>query len=964
MSFRPVVVALALACAACPGAVPRYPDDVQASLAHADMRRFETDHLIVYYPANRRAVMERFVLHAERCADALRDAAQVKTGAWNDKMVVVMPDVPYNNAFVTPDLAGYEAAALIPTTNTLDLSTEFGLPPDPGFIACHELTHYVHDKQISGLWHYANLVLGAAYDPQIGYDPWMFEGLAVHYETALNPGVGRARWPIFTGMFAAGYAGQHVGGGEMSEFKRLASVGHHYLVGTMFIRFLSETYGEASLWKAIAAQAHAAEGLFFTGSFKKGFGTSFHTLLDEFDAWCGKTFPVRAVPAGQNQLAALGEDARYARGRDGTEAWIAEDMDAAPHLVVRDARGNELADVGLIDVAPPRKLVEAAPLLVSGLSVTADGQAVWFTVIDAGATEQVTRLVRWTKRGGIDIVASGLGPGATIDPTGRVYYYCAVDGDRWSLAAYDVESRARRTVTDMAPGTYVLGARVSADGTQLVADVFDQQFRARVIDAATGAVKRDIADANPVYDASFLSDGRVMWLGEVDGRFQVFVEGVRVTDAPYATLAAREANGTIRFLDREGWSWNLAEVALPSGIVPVPTTASDAPLPALHAITGMDRGFWAGDHLFYPQIHTPTILYVSTGLPHAGFVLGGGDRLGLQRWSIAGYAQPVLPGLKNGHVRFGADIAYLNEMAAPWSVFAEASLLDWADPIDTDDPNVTVPEERRTRDAILSVQRTWRGSIVTALSGLYTDDFDDLETPARRYLGGPQLALSYAGEESTRYAGVRRALYLTAAAAFYPTGASTFASDITDVGGSIGGVVPLPFGKRHTFYLRARGRALLSDRDPRLLQLGGESGLITLLSADTETTAPPALDSRFPPNLRFVEPLRGYEDVAIQTDRAELIDASWRYPVIVDRGVAATARILPSSFFRELDLELFGAGALDAANDLHASAGFAITLRAALFREPLIITYQVARRLEDDHAYVQLVGIAPELAGF
>ena len=55
---------------------------------------------------------------------------------------------------------------------------------------------------------------------------------------------GRPRWPIFTGMFAAAYAGKPIGGGDMSAFGRLAPTGHHYLVGSMFVRYLAEKYGE------------------------------------------------------------------------------------------------------------------------------------------------------------------------------------------------------------------------------------------------------------------------------------------------------------------------------------------------------------------------------------------------------------------------------------------------------------------------------------------------------------------------------------------------------------------------------------------------------------------------------------------------------------------------------------------------------------------------------------------------
>ncbi len=197
----------------------------------------------------------------------------------------------------------------------------------------------------------------------------------------------------------------------------------------------------------------------------------------------------------------------------------------------------------------------------------------------------------------------------------------------------------------------------------------------------------------------------------------------------------------------------------------------------------------------------------------------------------------------------------------------------------------------------------------------------------------------------------------------YPAAFSTFDGNVVDVGGTIGGVVPLPFGRRHTLRADLRGRALLAEsgQDTGLLQLGGDANTLGPLYSNTWTTgAPPTFDSsRFPPNLRFVEPLRGYEDFPITTDRATIIDLAWRYPLIIDRGVAALW-FLPAEFVRELDVELFGSGALDRANARHAAAGGALTLRVQALRVPLVVTYQLARRLLDDAAIVQLVGIAPD----
>lgn len=943
----------------------RFPDDVQTSFAHRDMRKLETDRFIIYYAAERRAEVDRFLVRADRCAESYRRQAVLPP---RGKMVIAMPDVPFNNAFVMPEALGYEHVSVIPTTATLDFATEFGLPPDPGLIACHELVHYTQFEQIDGLWDHLDSWFGSLWTPQLGYDAWFDEGIATHYEAKVSPQLGRPNWPLFTGMFAAAYADEHMSSGDMSQYGRLSSVGHHYLVGTMFVRFLTERYGERPLWTTIADHASAWTGLFWTGSFHTGFGKPFGELFDEFDDWKAKTFPHRDRPANQRVLATAGNDARYARGADGTEAWIANDVDVAPHLVVRDAAGIELADIGLVDIVPPRTLVTADPLTVSGLSITADGADVYLTMIDLAATFQVTRLLRW-HRGDhkLSEVTSELGPGATIDPTGSTYYYCAVDGDRWSLAAYDVRTHARRTITQMTPGTYILGAQVSRDGNQLVANVWDgTAFVAWIVDAHTGQRIREIRGPAQIYDASFTDDGRVVYLGATDGRFQIFIDGQLVSNVPYAALAPRVHGTTIRFLDREHWNWELAELPLPPAATASETKSdlisqrleinADSISPAVRS----DEPFSVLDHLFYAQVRAPTLVFASSELPHAGITLGGGDRLGLQRWSVSGYVQAG--STVYDKALFGADAGYLNTMLAPWSILATAGFLDWVDPVSTDDPKTKLAELRRTRDAQLTLARTWRGTIVTALSGVFTDDLDRVpDLPdLRRHLGGPALELDYYGYESTPYV-VRRGLAGSLRGAYYPHQLSTFDGDIADVGGSLQAIVPLPWLRRHTIRADVRGRALLSRDDTGLLQLGGDSGLGAIYNGSNIAETPSYDDSRFPPNLRFIELLRGYEDYAITTDRVAIGDVTWSYPLIIDRGVANTLWALPSSFLREIDLELFADGAIDRRHDTHAAGGAAVTLRMQLLRIPLLVQYQIARRLRDDRAITQLVGIGPDL---
>jgi hypothetical protein len=302
-------------------------------------------------------------------------------------------------------------------------------------------------------------------------------------------------------------------------------------------------------------------------------------------------------------------------------------------------------------------------------------------------------------------------------------------------------------------------------------------------------------------------------------------------------------------------------------------------------------------------------------------------------------------------------------MLAPVTIIAEGGFLDWAAPVATDDPEVTLTEERKTKDASVGISYTWRQSLRATASGIYTSDAYQIDTDPndRVWVGGPSLALSWFSGDFTRFTGTHRAIFATSETAYYPERLSSFNGNITDVGGTLGGTVPLPIGRRHTVTAFVRGRTLVATDDTGLLQLGGDSALGILWDRSSVSMEPPTFDSsRFPPVLRFVEPLRGYEDYAITTDRVTLGEISWRYPLIIDEG-RASLWFLPAAFLRQLDLELFAAGAIDKAQDKHYAVGAAFTLHLQFFRIPLAVTYQIARRLVDDKALTQFVGVGPDL---
>jgi hypothetical protein len=995
-----------------PTAEPRYPQNVAAALARHPMRAVESEHVLLEYPESRRALAYRLLPHVEACAAYLERIAQVHNDVADRKLTVVMPEVPLNNAFVSGGGGGEELDAVVPSYDTsAEFALELGIPPSPAAIACHEITHHVHFLQMAGFAWFINQ-FGAVYSPQLGLDRWFDEGLAVYYETKLQPGIGRLAWPFGRATFAAGYAGRHIDGGALSELQRDFHGGNHYLVGSHFVRFLADRYGEDRLWKLVHVQARSILfPLLVNVRFWQAYDKSLSTLIDEFAEAMRTELVVRARPPAQRRLRAAGEVARYARAADGSEALLTADRDHPARLVLTRSAGRPELVLDLVDVLPPRRLRDAGIPDTSGLGFTADGRWLYFVAVDTDVVEPVARLVRVeVETGALSVVRRDLGgTGGSISPDGGHFAFARADGDHHDLAELDLPSGAVRLLEVEAPGTFVAEPRYSPDGRRLLTSFFDgQAFRLALFERASGRRLRVIATVpGPVHDAAWVDDTRIVYLGNGpdDVGFQVFLHELdtganrRLTDAPYLAFEPRPVGASLRFLNREGWSWTVDEVALPAALAaPAPLASQASSPPAPPGVGGAlppavaarpespvawlarpaetaetmrlsDRPYSSWERLFVPRLYGPTLAWVGRQDLSLGLLLLGNDRLSLHRWGIAGLYQVE----GGGSPSFAAG--YLNEQLAPLALRLTASQFRVHDtppvpPGATPPSNPTYSLLRRDRSATVDAFRAFYDNPVDlGLSFLetYRPGDPSVLVPLRRF-AGPHLSASFAGLEATPDSGIRRGLFLSFDVAPYPAAWNTLDTGFVDLRGEVATVLPLPVSRRHVLTFALRGRQLggLPPGLP-LLSVGGY-GLLALLRRDANTAERPVYASPLlPPGVLFSEPLRGFEDHALYVNGVAIADLAYRYPLIVDWGSASTLGILPAFFWQQVDLELFGSAALTRATRIedsflyapapsrHLAVGAAVSLKAALGVVPLVLRYQLARRLTDDSGVVQLI---------
>ncbi len=953
---------------------PRFPTEVQQSFREYDMRRMQTEHLKIYYPEHRAEEAHRVATRLEGCLAELEEHT-VRTSDWG-LVPIFLPEAEFNNAYVAFG-PGNDPHIVVPTFFTANFFGQFGYTPSVSAVGCHEMVHYVHMIQIYGLFDGINNLFGPSINPQAGFDLWFFEGLATYYESQLVEGVGRYGSPIWESVFAAGIADGRIDGGRLSEWDRSVPFGAHYLIGSHFVAYLAETYGEDSLWQVIDRQGESI--LFPFGvslRFRAVYGKTLSELIDEFEDAVGERYEVRQRPADQRRLRWVGRTAMLESGPNGRGALFSSDVDSVAALEVFDEAGERLVHRRIPDVLPGRKVLAARGL--ESLRFSPDGESLYFLVNHQGRKEARTSLMRLdVNDGSLQLVRDNLRAiGGDLIDGEKGYVVAYADGDRVRFRRLDLVNGADEELFSLPPGAYVGWVRVSPDETKVAVTLMeDEQWSVAVFDIDGGRFVGKWTTGRshrPAFDPFWIDDERLLFVASGDDDIQI-VEGrigdaqmIRHSDVPYMAFNPRIVNGdSIQFLNREDWGWSLDEVEKrrdrPTDRVHFESALGGADITGYREFDAPaqvfdDRSYSQFDRLFVPRLRVPSIAI--TGIDdevleiRAALGLAGRDELGFHNWAIDGMWD-------FGEERFSGSLAYVNMRWAPWQVTLQLSnrwmtsavLLD-ADVLET------TQQAQRDRFARLELWRPWYDIPLwleaTAADFLREATVDESQT-VRRLLGG-EAGAEYRAQRATSYGGAQWMFALSGQAGGYP---AQLGSDFSmaHLRSQLEAHTPLPLSNRHRLRWSTRIRALPGvPEEEELLRVGG-FGTSSPIFVTGDAEDEPLSEELLPRSFLFAESLRGYEDLGLVGNRVAIADLNYRYPFVIDRGAASSLTVFPAVFLRGINFEVFGAGATLMEGNLHGAVGASLDMEAVFWRVPLRFRYQVAQRLFDDERLVHLLSL-------
>ncbi|WP_119393918.1 hypothetical protein [Salinibius halmophilus] len=215
----------------------------------------------------------------------------------------------------------------------------------------HELIHIVHMSQSSGFAKAIDSIFGRSFFtlPNGLVPRWMSEGIAVWGES--SPTTGRATAPYYSGKLRTVV---QAGLPDIEDFTvsaRVPVVGDQYLIGSAFIRFITEKYGQDAAARWIRANGAKPFAGFVDGAYYDAFGTKITHDWQQFSAWLSQQVEAQLAAIGtpvQGQALATGRIGAPVVGPNG-EIWYFQGAVEAPAVFTNGEDEFELP-AGTFDI--------------------------------------------------------------------------------------------------------------------------------------------------------------------------------------------------------------------------------------------------------------------------------------------------------------------------------------------------------------------------------------------------------------------------------------------------------------------------------------------------------------------------------------------------------------------------------------------------------------------------------------
>lgn len=298
----------------------------------------DSERIRLRYPVVAEKEARAFLAQAETYVKLFEERANFK---YQRRIVTFLTNRRFQNAYVTGQIVGTDLHIVLPLKLIYSDLYFAGLDGSAMDIFIHEVAHHMQLER--GRYLFSKIV-----GPTLPFDflavpSWIWEGYATWMESQVR---------YFKGRLKPSY-NDSILGSTLEQRKKITSFdfyagnrdwrysgGANYLVGSEFMQFLGNKYGEKAIHKFIDETVHFT----FSSDFNTAFKKSFPQLLSEFNKELAKNSP-RARPSHQKALISS-QEARIqalARFSNSNLAYVAINESNEPQLYLLDAKAKVLA---------------------------------------------------------------------------------------------------------------------------------------------------------------------------------------------------------------------------------------------------------------------------------------------------------------------------------------------------------------------------------------------------------------------------------------------------------------------------------------------------------------------------------------------------------------------------------------------------------------------------------------------